>query len=105
MEARNILRIWISTLWCNPSETRKDASFTAPSTLTRFIELKLGKPLVFKVPGNFHISAHAFGSVLGNLFATLNMRNLDLSHKVNHISFGDERDIKNVKRFVFMIFF
>jgi Endoplasmic reticulum vesicle transporter/Endoplasmic Reticulum-Golgi Intermediate Compartment (ERGIC) len=51
---------------------------------------------VLRVPGNFHISTHAYGNIIAKLisegiFAT------DLSHKINHISFGDETDIKNIK--------
>lgn len=51
---------------------------------------------VFKVPGNFHVSSHAFAQTIGQL-ASDGLVDFDLSHTINHISFGDEDDIKAIK--------
>lgn len=58
----------------------------------------IGEILINKVPGNFHISAHAYGSILGRLFTETGVNNLDLTHKINHLSFGDEGDISAIKK-------
>ena len=55
-----------------------------------------GTFLVNKVPGNFHISSHAFGPTLQRLFNE-GITNFDVSHKVNHISFGDDSDLKQIR--------
>mmetsp|Transcript_21593 Transcript_21593/g.39490 ORF Transcript_21593/g.39490 Transcript_21593/m.39490 type:complete len:334 (+) Transcript_21593:85-1086(+) len=51
---------------------------------------------VNKVPGNFHISSHAFHehihTVTGGDFGRL-----DLSHKISHLSFGDNADLSNIR--------
>ena len=57
-----------------------------------------GEILINKVPGNFHISAHAYGSILNRLFAETGINNLDLTHNINHLSFGDESDISTIKK-------
>ena len=44
--------------------------------------------LVNKVPGNFHFSSHAFGPTIQRL-ATEGLLTMDLSHKINHLSFGN----------------
>lgn len=54
--------------------------------------------LVNKVPGNFHISSHAFGSYLPRIFAEARINTLDLSHNINHLSFGDEGDLTRIKK-------
>ena len=51
---------------------------------------------VNKVPGNFHISSHAFGPTIQRLFSE-GMMQFDVTHKINHISFGDDSDIKQIK--------
>ena len=55
-----------------------------------------GTFLVNKVPGNFHISSHAFGSTVQRLFSE-GMMQFDVTHKINHISFGDDSDLKQIK--------
>ena len=55
-----------------------------------------GHFFVNKVPGNFHISAHAYGSVIQRL-ASMGYFRFDLSHTINHLSFGDEKEIINIK--------
>jgi len=53
--------------------------------------------MVHKVPGNFHISSHAFH---GNIYTVLgnDMSKLDLSHTINHLSFGNIEDVKYVRK-------
>lgn len=51
---------------------------------------------VLRVPGNFHISTHAYGNIVTKLMSE-GIFSTDLSHKINHISFGDETDLKNIK--------
>ena len=36
---------------------------------------------------------------MGSLFSSVGLHNLDISHKINHISFGDEADIKTIKKY------
>jgi hypothetical protein len=50
---------------------------------------------VLKVPGNFHISSHAYGTIIGQLIAE-GIFEFDVSHRINHISFGDESHIKHI---------
>jgi hypothetical protein len=56
-----------------------------------------GSISILKVPGNFHISSHAFAQTIGKL-ASEGAYNFDLTHTVNHISFGNEDDIRNIKK-------
>lgn len=55
-----------------------------------------GNISVLRVPGNFHISSHAYGKTIARLINE-NIFKYDISHKVNHISFGDESDIQLIK--------
>lgn len=52
--------------------------------------------LVNKVPGNFHISSHAYGAVVQRL-AAQGYFTFDVSHRINHISFGDDKDLKKIR--------
>lgn len=57
----------------------------------------IGNINVMRVPGNFHISSHAYQrTILSGLqgFGFV----YDISHKINHISFGDESDIQYIKK-------
>jgi hypothetical protein len=56
-----------------------------------------GYVVVNKVPGNFHISSHAYGSLLQRL-ASEGYFTFDVSHKINHLSFGDDKDLKYIKK-------
>ena len=56
----------------------------------------VGNISVLKVPGNFHISSHSFGSMISKLVAE-GVFKFDISHKINHISFGDESDISYIQ--------
>jgi hypothetical protein len=51
---------------------------------------------VLKVPGNFHISTHAYGQIIAKLISDGFQIN-DLSHTINHVSFGDESHIQFIK--------
>ena len=50
-----------------------------------------------QVPGNFHISSHAYNNILSQVFNEAGINTIDLSHKINHISFGDDKDLKQIK--------
>ena len=52
--------------------------------------------LVNKVPGNFHISSHAFGPTIQRL-AQEGLLSMDLNHKINHLSFGNDEELRKVK--------
>lgn len=56
----------------------------------------VGNINVLRVPGNFHISSHAYGKTIAMLIGEGNFK-YDISHKINHISFGDESDIQDIK--------
>jgi len=56
-----------------------------------------GYIVVNKVPGNFHISSHAYGSIIQRL-ASDGLFTFDVSHKINHLSFGEDKDIKYIKK-------
>lgn len=51
-----------------------------------------------KVPGNFHISSHSYHNYLSILLKDNNLKTLDLSHIINHLSFGDIADIINIQK-------
>lgn len=54
-----------------------------------------GLVIINKVPGNFHLSTHAFGEVIQRLYMT-GFR-LDFSHTINHLSFGNDTQMKQIK--------
>ncbi len=56
-----------------------------------------GDVYVKKVPGNFHISSHAYGPIVSRL-AQEGHYSWDLSHKINHFYVGDISDIDNIKK-------
>lgn len=53
--------------------------------------------IVNKVPGNFHISSHAYGPIIQRLLMD-QIFDFDVTHKVNHISFGEDNELKEVKK-------
>lgn len=55
----------------------------------------MGSLDVLKVPGNFHISSHAYSLTIGKL-ANEGLYNFDLTHTINHISFGKEDHIRKI---------
>lgn len=52
---------------------------------------------VNKVPGNFHISSHAFAPTIQRL-AQDNLLTIDVNHKVNHLSFGNDNELRKIKK-------
>mmetsp|Transcript_44964 Transcript_44964/g.51983 ORF Transcript_44964/g.51983 Transcript_44964/m.51983 type:complete len:330 (-) Transcript_44964:154-1143(-) len=57
-----------------------------------------GYILVNKVPGNFHISSHAYGHLLQEVFRQNGISTIDVSHRINHLSFGEEKDLTYVRK-------
>jgi hypothetical protein len=49
-----------------------------------------------RVPGNFHISSHAYQDILMSLMVS--GYTFDFSYKINHISFGKDEDFKLIQR-------
>lgn len=49
-----------------------------------------------RVPGNIHISTHSFFSSFNSLFENHDKDNVDLTHTINHLSFGDDGDVAKV---------
>jgi len=49
-----------------------------------------------KVPGNFHISGHHYPDAVQKLYMA--GYKLDFSHKINHLSFGNLKDIEHIKK-------
>ncbi|CAG9313644.1 unnamed protein product [Blepharisma stoltei] len=56
----------------------------------------IGHILVNKVPGNFHVSSHAFHNQMHSIIIGDNSK-LDLSHVINHLSFGSNKDLEFIK--------
>lgn len=52
--------------------------------------------IINKVPGNFHLSTHAFGEVVQRIY--MNGRRLDFSHTINHLSFGNVTQMKQIQK-------
>ena len=48
---------------------------------------------VNRVPGNFHIGSHAFNEILHVL-----RKNVNLTHTINHLSFGRKSDIVKIQK-------
>ena len=53
-----------------------------------------GTVIINKVPGNFHLSAHAFGDVVHRLY--MSGKALDFSHTIHHVSFGDDNMMEQI---------
>lgn len=53
---------------------------------------------VNRVPGNFHISSHAFGNIITRVFQESDYKTIDVSHTINHLSFGHEEDMSYITR-------
>jgi len=56
-----------------------------------------GDVYVKKVPGNFHISSHAFGHIVSRL-AQEGHYTWDVSHRINHFYVGEAEDIEKIKK-------
>lgn len=57
-----------------------------------------GNVRINKISGNFHISSHSYSNTAQQLL--LSGAKIDFSHRINHLSFGDESSIKTVSRSV-----
>mmetsp|Transcript_19240 Transcript_19240/g.18380 ORF Transcript_19240/g.18380 Transcript_19240/m.18380 type:complete len:129 (+) Transcript_19240:463-849(+) len=57
----------------------------------------VGVVQINKVPGNFHISTHAFGEVVQRIY--MGGRRLDFSHTINHLSFGVDSMMKQMEEY------
>lgn len=55
-----------------------------------------GHVKVNKVPGNVHLSTYSHSYLFGSLYQET--RNMNISHFVNHISFGEDTDIGYIKK-------
>jgi len=53
-----------------------------------------GFVFINKVPGNFHISGHHYPEAMHRVFMEGNQ--IDFTHKINHLSFGDLKDAEAV---------
>merc|ERR1712217_466901 len=51
---------------------------------------------VNKVPGNVHLSTYSHAYLFGSLYQET--KSINITHKINHISFGLDSDIEHVKR-------
>lgn len=51
---------------------------------------------VNKVPGNVHLSTYSHSYLFGSLYQET--RNMNISHKINHLSFGVDADISYIQR-------
>lgn len=51
---------------------------------------------VNRVPGNIHIDTHSYNHMFGSFFS--DWSSMDVSHRVNHLSFGDDADVLHVKQ-------
>ncbi len=54
-----------------------------------------GVLIINKVPGNCHISSHAFAEGISRVYQV--GKHLDFSHTVNHFSFGKDEDQKDMR--------
>jgi len=51
---------------------------------------------VNKVPGNVHLSTYSHSYLFGSLYQET--RNMNISHKINHVSFGVDEDIGYIQK-------
>ena len=54
-----------------------------------------GTVIINKVPGNFHLSTHAFGQVIQKLY--MMGHRLDFTHTINHLSFGNDTQMQQIQ--------
>jgi hypothetical protein len=55
-----------------------------------------GTVVINKVPGNFHISSHAYGHVVQQMY--MMGKRLDFTHTIHHLSFGDDGQNKEIRK-------
>jgi hypothetical protein len=54
-----------------------------------------GTIVINKVPGNFHISTHAYSQMVQRLY--MSGRHLDFSHDIHFLQFGEETHYNSIK--------
>merc|ERR1712187_319522 len=54
-----------------------------------------GNVRVNKVPGNLHLSTYSHSYLFGSLYQET--KNINITHHINHISFGVDKDISYIK--------
>ena len=57
----------------------------------------IGKFNIRRTPGNFHLSTHAFGDTIKQMLFRGNILKYNLSHTINHLSFGNDNNISIIK--------
>lgn len=58
----------------------------------------MGSFTVKEVPGNFHISSHAYQNIFARLMIDQEIKTLDVSHIIHELYFGDISNIKTVEK-------
>ena len=53
---------------------------------------------VKEVPGNFHISSHAYSNLFARLKHEGSLETLDMSHKINYLFFGDAENMSTIEK-------
>ena len=48
------------------------------------------------MPGNFHVSHHAYWDVMTRLYQS--GKRIDFSHRINKLNFGNEKTAKTIKK-------
>lgn len=56
----------------------------------------MNNKIILKVPGNFHISANAH-DIISKKLASDHRLNYDVAHRINHLSFGYDKDLDKIK--------
>lgn len=51
-----------------------------------------------EVPGNFHISSHAYQNIYAQLKMSGHIATLDMSHHINYLFFGDADNMSSIER-------
>ena len=51
-----------------------------------------------EVPGNFHISSHAYHNIFTRLRQEGTISTLDMSHKINYLFFGDAENMTTIEK-------
>jgi hypothetical protein len=57
-----------------------------------------GSFTVKEVPGNFHISSHAYQNIFARLVIDKEISTLDVSHIIHELYFGDISDIRTIEK-------
>ena len=58
----------------------------------------VGSFTVKEVPGNFHVSSHAYQNIYVRLAMDGVIETLDVSHKIHELYFGDLKNVKSIQK-------